>query len=104
VPFVPTVIALLLVGVLVLVFVAVRLAGALRRFGMVRRWLDDYLSDRTGMLRARSAALGVAVAELRADPLRRGLVVDAPDDSMAGSRAAGPRTIETSTEGEYRRA
>lgn len=46
-------------------FIAMRMRGALRRFGMVRGWLNDQLTDRAGMLRARSAALAVAVEDLR---------------------------------------
>jgi hypothetical protein len=79
---------LLIVGILVLAAVGIRLARALRRLGRVRGWLDDYLTDRTGMLRARSAALAVAVGEFRRD--RRA--------------ADGPRTINSSLEREDNRA
>jgi len=52
-------------AIVLLLFIAIRLRGALRRFGMVRGWLNDQLTDRAGMLRARSAALAVAVEDLR---------------------------------------
>jgi hypothetical protein len=52
-------------AIALLLFIAIRLREALRRFGMVRGWLNDQLTDRAGMLRARSAALAVAVEDLR---------------------------------------
>jgi hypothetical protein len=52
-------------AIVLLLFIAIRLRGVLRRFGMVRGWLNDQLTDRAGMLRARSAALAVAVEDLR---------------------------------------
>lgn len=91
-PFLPTLIGLLALGVIVLVAVVVRLRAALRRFGHVRGWLEDYLDDRAGLLRARSAALGVAVSNLRQQPRRNRSVEFAP------------RTIDTSVEREDHRA
>ena len=84
--------AVALFGLLVLVFLAVKLRRALRRFGQVRGWLDEYLTDRTGLVRARTAALGIAVAELRAG--------DLGDSSGPGA----PRTIGDSVEREDHRA
>lgn len=52
-------------AIVLLLFIAIRLRGALRRFGLVRGWLNDQLTDRAGMVRARSAALAVAVEDLR---------------------------------------
>ena len=52
-------------AIVLLLFIAIRLRGALGRFGLVRGWLSDQLTDRAGMLRARSAALAVAVEDLR---------------------------------------
>ena len=52
-------------AIVLLLFIAIRLRTALRRFGMVRGWLNDQLTDRGGMLRARSAALAIAVEDLR---------------------------------------
>jgi hypothetical protein len=52
-------------AIVLLLFIAIRLRGGLRRFGMVRGWLNDQLTDRAGMLRARSAALAIAVEDLR---------------------------------------
>lgn len=91
-PFVPILIAVLALGVLVLGALGLRLRTSLRKFGMVRGWLDDYLTDRTGMLRARHAALGVAVANLKQDVHRNRLT------------AAGPSTIRGSVEREDNRA
>jgi len=92
VPFVPVLIGLLAVGVVLLVALGLRLRGSLRKFGMVRGWLADYLADRTGMLRARSAALGVAVTNLKQDQQRNRLTV------------AAPSTIRSSVEREDNRA
>jgi hypothetical protein len=100
VPFVFTLVALLAVGVLLLVAIVVRVVGALRRFNQVRGWLDDYLTDRSGMLRARSAALGVAVADLKAEVLGRG----ATEQVDAGSASGAAGTIGSSTERENHRA
>jgi hypothetical protein len=62
VPFVPVLIGLLAVGLVLLASVGLRVRGSVRRFGQARRLLDGYVADRGGMLRARSAALGVAVS------------------------------------------
>jgi hypothetical protein len=56
---------IIVAAIVLLLFIAIRLRGALRRFGMVRGWLNDQLTDRAGMLRARSAALAIAVEDLR---------------------------------------
>ncbi len=92
VPFVPTLIGILAVSVIIMCALGLRIRVSLRKFGMVRGWLDDYLTDRTGMLRARRAALGVAVTNLKQD--------------LPGNRspAAGPRTIRDSVEREDHRA
>lgn len=92
VSFTLTLAGLLLFGVVVLVVLFVRLRGALRRFGMVRGWLEDYLDDRAGLLRARSAALGVALSDLRQGPIR---------NSQVG---VGSRTIDVTGEREDHRA
>ena len=91
VPFVPILVAIIAVGFVLLVVLGLRLRASLRRFGMVRGWLDDYLSDRVGMLRARRAALGVAVTELKLDTQRNRLTT------------ASPRTIRGSEEREDNR-
>jgi hypothetical protein len=78
---------LLVIGFLTLAALGIHLTRSLRRFGMVRGWLGDYLAERTGRLAARSAALGVAFAEFRQDSLGRGR----------------PRTIDGSLErGDHR--
>ena len=89
--------AVALFGLLVLVFLAVKLRRALRRFGQVRGWLDEYLTDRTRLVRARTAALGIAVCgrpilvvtegqcpHPRATSWRGIGVEDAADDSAIG--------------------
>ncbi len=68
VPFVPILVGLLAVGLLLLVLVGLRVRGSLKRFGLVRGASDSYLADRAGLLKARSAALGVAVSERRQHP------------------------------------
>jgi hypothetical protein len=65
VPYPLIVVPIIVVAFVLLLFIAIRLRGALRRFGMVRGWLNDQLTDRAGMLRARSAALAIAVEDLR---------------------------------------
>ncbi|HEY4021332.1 MAG TPA: bacteriophage holin [Pseudonocardiaceae bacterium] len=64
-PYPLIVVPIIVVAFVLLLFIAIRLRGALRRFGMVRGWLNDQLTDRAGMLRARSAALAIAVEDLR---------------------------------------
>jgi hypothetical protein len=92
VPFLPILIGLLALGVVLLAALALRLRGSLRQFGVVRGWLRDYLSDRSGFLRARAAALDVAVTNLRQD-LHRNRVVE-----------VAPRTIDSVVEREDHRA
>jgi hypothetical protein len=92
VPFVPILIGLLALGLVVLLALALKLRGSVRRFGMVRGWLEDYLTDRSGFLRARFAALGIAVTNLRQD-LHRNTLVE-----------TGPRTIDSVVEREDHRA
>jgi hypothetical protein len=65
VPYLLILVLIVAVGIILLVFMAIRLRASLRRFGMVRGWLEDQLTDRAGMLRARSAALAIAVEDLR---------------------------------------
>ncbi|HEX3779160.1 MAG TPA: bacteriophage holin [Pseudonocardiaceae bacterium] len=64
-PYLLIVALIVAVGIVLFVFTAIRLRTSLRRFGMVRGWLEDQLTDRAGMLRARSAALAIAVEDLR---------------------------------------
>ena len=92
-PFVPILIALLALGVVVLLAVGLRVRGSLRRFALVRGSWESYLADRTGLLRARSAALGVAVSEVGKHP-----------DFGRRSRRSAPRTINGSVEREDHRA
>lgn len=62
VPFLPILIGLLAVGLILLTLAGLRVRRSVRRYGQARRALDGYVADRGGMLRARSAALGVAVS------------------------------------------
>jgi hypothetical protein len=67
------------VGLLLLVLVLVRVSRDLRRFRRVAAAVNARLSDETGTLRARSAALGVAMKEMRAQEKRA--PADVPSDS-----------------------
>lgn len=92
VPYVPILAGTIALGMIIMLALGLRIRASLRRFARVRGWLDDYLTDRTGMLRARGAALGVGVAELKQGMQRHRLT------------AVGPRTIEMSVEREDNRA
>jgi hypothetical protein len=92
VPFVGILIGLLALGAVVLVLLGLRLRTSVRKFGMVRGWLVDHLDDRAGMLRARSAALGIMMTNLK------------PVQHRNRSVEADPRTINTSVELEDNRA
>jgi hypothetical protein len=92
VPFVPILTGLLVVAVVMLALVGLRVRGSLQRFGVVRGALRDHVADRSGMLRARSAALGVAVSDLRRDLVGQ------------GSAESAARTIVSSVEREDHRA
>ncbi|GAA1025238.1 MULTISPECIES: bacteriophage holin [Amycolatopsis] len=63
-PYLP-VYVLLAAGLLVLALLLVRTAGVLRRFRRTMSMVSADTHDRTGLIRARSAALRVAVAERR---------------------------------------
>jgi hypothetical protein len=76
VPFVPIVTGLIAIGLIVLALVGLRVVRSLRRFDQARGLSDRYLADHTGLLKARSAALGVALSDL--GPLRT------PDRSELG--------------------
>ncbi|WP_086825124.1 bacteriophage holin [Allokutzneria sp. NRRL B-24872] len=56
---------LVLVGLAVLLFVAVRVFRSLSRFGAAAAAVGGHVDDRAGLLRARTAALKVAIAERR---------------------------------------
>jgi hypothetical protein len=86
VPYLPTII-LLVFGLVVLLLLVWNLLRSLRRFTHVKTSLTNHLTDRAGLLRARSAALRVATAE-------RGF--------FAGR--GSPRTISSSVEQEDHRA
>jgi hypothetical protein len=91
VPYLPTIL-LIAFGLVLLVVLALRLRGAVRRFGMVRGWLDDYVKDRGGLLRARSAALRVAVDQRVDDwrgarPLKAAPRIVYSDDRQEAHRA-----------------
>ncbi|MFB9903477.1 bacteriophage holin [Allokutzneria oryzae] len=76
----PYLLSLLLVvaGLAVLLFVVVKVLRSLSRFGAAQAAVNRHFDDRAGLLRARSAALRVAIAERKTNNI---------DDSPA------PRTI-----------
>lgn len=92
VPFLPILIGLLALGLILLALVGLRTLGSVRRYRVVRGSTRSLVADRTGLLRARSAALGVAMSDLRQYPF--GHV----------SPRVLPRTIVSSKEREDHRA
>ncbi|KOX28064.1 hypothetical protein ADK67_12980 [Saccharothrix sp. NRRL B-16348] len=64
--------ALIVLGVVVLVPITIRVIRSLRRFRVASTLVGDRVGDGVGLLRARSAALGVALAERRPDHAREG--------------------------------
>jgi hypothetical protein len=64
VAYVPTIV-LVAIGLILLVALLVRVRNALRLFGQTASAVATNTQDRTGLLRARSAAVRVAVSELR---------------------------------------
>jgi hypothetical protein len=60
-----TVIALIVLGLLVLAAILIRVLRVLRRFNQTVSMVTTNTQDRTGLLRARSAALRVAVGQRR---------------------------------------
>jgi hypothetical protein len=92
VPFVPILIGLLALAVIILGLVGLRVRGSVRRFRMVRGATRTLFGDRSGLVRARSAALGVALSDLRQHPFGHMLP------------AGVPRSIGNSVEREDHRA
>ena len=70
-PYLPSLV-LIVLGVVVLVLTAARVIRSLRRFRDASTLVGDRVGDGVGLLRARSAALGVAIAERRPDHAREG--------------------------------
>ncbi|MEU5692178.1 bacteriophage holin [Actinosynnema sp. NPDC020468] len=70
-PYLPIAVVVL-VGVTALTAVSLRVIGALRRFRAATTLVGDQVGDGVGLLKARSAALGVAFAERRPQPARQG--------------------------------
>ena len=70
-PYLPSLV-LIALGLVVLVALGVRVVGALRRFRAASTLVGDRVGDGAGLLRARFAALGVALAERRPDQARQG--------------------------------
>jgi hypothetical protein len=68
VPYLPSAL-LLIVGLLVLGMLMRAALRSLRRFAASRAALGSQVSDQTGLLRARSAALRIAVVERRRRPV-----------------------------------
>lgn len=71
VPYLP-ILVLIVLGVVVLVLTGFRVIGSLRRFRAASSLVGDRVGDGVGLLRARFAALGVAVAQRRPDHARQG--------------------------------
>ena len=63
-PSTPT-LALIALGLIVLVVIAIRVIRSLRRFARARTLMGDGVGNGVGLLKARSAALKVAIAERR---------------------------------------
>ena len=63
-PYTPT-LALIALGLIVMVAIALRVIRSLRRFASARTLVGDRVGDGVGLLKARSAALKVAFAERR---------------------------------------
>ncbi len=70
-PYLP-ILAPIVLGLVVLALTAVRVIRSLRRFRAASTLVGDRMGDGVGLLRARSAALGVAIAERRPDHAREG--------------------------------
>ncbi|MFI9008417.1 bacteriophage holin [Actinosynnema sp. NPDC053489] len=70
-PYLP-ILALIVLGVVVLVLTSVRVVRSLRRFRVASTLVGDRVGDGVGLLRARYAALGVALARRRPDQAREG--------------------------------
>ena len=70
-PYLPSLV-LIVLGVVVLVPTTIRVIRSLRRFRVASTLVGDRVGDGVGLLRARSAALGVAIAERRPDHAREG--------------------------------
>ncbi len=62
--------ALVVVGVVALVVIAIRVVGSLRRFTGTSSAVSDNVGNGVGLLKARSAALSVAFAERRKEQPR----------------------------------
>lgn len=75
-------------GLIVLAFALVRLAGATKGVGRAAGALRSDVESRTGMLRARAAAVGVAVRDLRTRRVRIGSE-SAPEPVRSGLNDKG---------------
>lgn len=64
-PYFWSTVVLLALGVVLLVAFVVRMFGAVRRFRAAQKQVTDDVTDRAGLLRARVAAVRVAIAERR---------------------------------------
>ncbi|WP_177221355.1 bacteriophage holin [Lentzea xinjiangensis] len=69
-PSTPT-LALSAFGLVALVAISVRVVRSLRRFASARTLVGDRVGDRAGLLKARSAALKVAIAGRRSSEQAR---------------------------------
>jgi hypothetical protein len=69
-PYLPS-IALLILGLLLLVAVGLAVLRAVRRFTGAAAAANDRVSDQSGLLRARTAAVGVAIRQRRRVRIQR---------------------------------
>ncbi|WP_063741394.1 bacteriophage holin [Saccharothrix syringae] len=91
-PYLPTLV-LIAVGLVALVAVAVRVIRSLRRFRAASTLVGNRVGDGVGLLRARFAALGVALVERRPDRARQGEPrVPSVDRGRQEEPSAQPRT------------
>jgi hypothetical protein len=71
VPYVVSVV-LFALGLIALIAIGLRVIRSLRRFSVASNLVGDRVGDRVGMIKARSAALGVAFGERRSNKAREG--------------------------------
>lgn len=85
VPSTPT-LALIALGLIVLIAGAVRVIRSLRRFARARTLVGDRVGDGVGLLKARTAALKVAIAARRPQEQARTRANPAYDRRGGGDR------------------
>ncbi|MFD4637177.1 bacteriophage holin [Lentzea sp. NPDC058436] len=84
-PSTPT-LALIALGLVALIVIAVRVLRSLRRMASARTLVGNRFGDGVGLLKARSAALKVALAERRSNEQARTRANPAYDRRRGGDR------------------